>query len=168
MVGNKRTEGCAWDAPELIANLVHLVLRDAPIAQSGRSRGVDAEYGKLGIGEEWKLMGRDVAMETIERPESPPQKVVERHVVIAGHRNDRRREPVEKFACGGEFGAARPLRKVAADGDEIGFLAGEIGEKPFRDDRVVAAEMQIGNMGDRPHHGLGHGKKKRRSRGRMR
>src|SRR5260221_748796 len=107
-------------------------------------------------------------MEAVERPENPPQGVVERHIVIAGHGNGRRREAIEKFAGGGKFGAACALGKIAADADEIGFLGREIGEQPCCDDGVVAAEMQIGNMGDRSHGGFGRGTKTRRARGRMR
>src|SRR5260221_13173853 len=63
MVGDEGAEGTARDAVELIADIVHLMLRDAPVAQRRRARGIDAENGKLGIGEEWKLVRRDVAME---------------------------------------------------------------------------------------------------------
>jgi len=88
--------------------------------------------------------------------------------VIAGHGNDRRRKPIEKFARGGEFGAARALREIAADGDEIRFLRLQIGEQPRGDDGVVAAEMQIRNMGNFPLYPLDRGTKTRRAPGRTR
>src|SRR5882724_10463762 len=74
----------ARELAEKGTDLVHLVVRDAAIAEGCRARRVDAENGDLGIGEERVMLRRDVMPKALERPEDAAQRVIERHVVITG------------------------------------------------------------------------------------
>src|SRR5260370_478892 len=90
---------------------VRVALLACAVKVGGAGGGVfEGERGRVGVGEEGKGVGRDGGMKGMGGREDPPQWVVQRHVVIAGHGKDRRRESIEKFPRGGEFGAARALR----------------------------------------------------------
>src|SRR4051794_36931368 len=110
MVRDENAEMVACELPEKAAYLVHLMMRDAAVAEGRRARCIDAENGKLGIGEEGVVLRRDVMAEALERPEDTPQRIVERHVVIARHHDDRGGDLIEEVARRGELVAPRALR----------------------------------------------------------
>src|SRR6266849_1614832 len=98
MMSDERAKRLASHLSEEAADLVHLAMRDAAVAEGRGARRVDAEDGELGIAKERIVQRRDVVPETLERPERAPQGVVERDVVIAGNGDDRRLELVEEGA----------------------------------------------------------------------
>ncbi len=88
--------------------------------------------------------------------------------MVAGDGDHRGDEPVEELARRGEFLPPRALREIAADGDEIGLLRRKIGEQGFGDQRIVTAEMQIGDVRDGSHVACSCGTRTRSAPGRMR
>ena len=77
--------------------------------------------------------------------------VEERHVVIPGDDEQRKRQAIEKLASLPELAAARPLCEVARHGDEIRRDRFDGPDERRDEPRIDAAEMNVGEMDDRSH-----------------
>ena len=76
---------------------------------------------------------------------------VERNVMVARNSHDRLSDAVQKMTRLGKFRGTGALRKVAADGDEIGTMLLEAMQKCRHLVVVMAAEVKIGNVRDTRH-----------------
>src|SRR5205085_11704865 len=86
---------------------------DAPVFSGERARGVKTEHGDLFVGVEWFEVVRDVATKLVERLRKPRPDVIERHVVIARHDDQRHaRQCIKKRARRLELIGARTLRQI--------------------------------------------------------
>src|SRR5258707_12871038 len=98
MMADENAEGFAGKLSEEVADGVHLMVRDAAIAEGNGACRVDAEDGKLGIGDEGTLGWRDVMAETSERLKEPPRPIGERNDLIAWYFEYRCVDPIEGIA----------------------------------------------------------------------
>ena len=118
--------------------------------------------------EERGEVGGHQAPVAAQRAEEPAREVEERDVVVAGHHQHRRGEPVQERARGLELAAPGALGEVAADHDQVGAGGGQVLEHGLHHPRVLAAEVQVGDVGDGPHRWLASGARTRKARGRLR
>ena len=116
---------------------------DAAVLERERPRGVDAYDRDFVIGVKRLEVLADVALVISKRFHGAGVHVVQRHVVIAGDNNLRRRQSVQKsprFLKLALFGA---LRKIAGNHHNVGPRFGDRGDQSLRDGGIDAAKMRI-------------------------
>ena len=96
-------------AREVLHDLVDLSFVDLALPHRERSRGVDADHDDLVVPEHRREIGRDGARISRQRRDETREQVVERHIVIAGHDQPRKRQRVQERPRGGEFAIASPV-----------------------------------------------------------
>ena len=117
--------------------LLQLTPIDPAVLAGKRARSIDPRHGDLIINIEWLEVIRDPAPEPVELAEQPGKNVAQRHIMIAGHDNFRKRDRIQKVARFQKLPGARALGQVAGYCDEIGFRdRDEIEQRP--DDRGCA------------------------------
>ena len=118
------------------------------------ARRLHADDGELGVGPDRLELRRDELAVAVVGPHEPLDRVPLRQVVVAGHGEDRRRQPVEERARGAELLGARRLGEVARDDDQVRPRGLERTHQPFDGRRVDAPEMQVRQVGQPTHSGL--------------
>ena len=79
---------------------------------------------------------------------------MQRHVVIPGNDDLRIRDPGEKIAGGEIFPPSRALGQVTGDGHQSGIDLPDETLQRGQNRGINAAEMQIGEVDERPYRGL--------------
>ena len=133
------------------AQTLQLLEVDAAVLDDERARGVDADDRELGVDEGRLQVGADVALVVGERPQHAREDVVERHVVVARHDDLRCRQAREEVARRGEQLAARALRQVAGDDDDVGADPLHRRDQRVEQRRVDAAEVQVRQVDEGAH-----------------
>ncbi len=110
---------------------------DAAVLESERARGVDAEHGDLVVDEYGFELVANEATVLFERAEAALPDAMERHVVVAGNDETRRRKAIEKGSCGLEFRGLGALAEVARDDHQIGPERRHRRQQGLDDGRVV-------------------------------
>ena len=97
-----------------------------------------------------KVLG-DVLAVAIEGEEETADDVVKRNVVIAGDADLRAGKFDHEVAGGGILAAAAALGEVAGVDDDVGFGGEDVGDDGLRDCGLVAAEVNVGDVGESLH-----------------
>ena len=123
----------------------HLSLaQPAAAVKRQRPRAVQADHNHFPVLKDRLEVVRDVAAVAIERAEESGGQVEQRHIVVAGDDDLRKRQLPQEAARLNELAGAGALRQVARQRDEIGREAlnrpKEWGQAP----RVHAAEVNVG------------------------
>jgi hypothetical protein len=93
--------------------------RKSAVRDRERSCRVRSHHRDLVILEVWLQIRGDVRPVVTERPRESCQRMIERHVVIAGDDDLRSRQLRQELARLLELPAARPLRQIAGDCHEV-------------------------------------------------
>ena len=92
-----------------------------------------------------------MAAEPGQRRSETAERVIERDVVIARHDDLRPGQAIEKRSCLAELPVARPLCQIARHGHDVRRQVGHGVDQCGDDFRIGGAEVEIGNVRDRPH-----------------
>ena len=139
VMGDEDLEDARREGREAGADAVDLVVGQAPALPDVRAGRVHAQHRHLVVVEERGEVGGHQAPVAAQRAEEPAREVEERDVVVAGHHQHRRGEPVQERARGLELAAPGALGEVAADHDQVGAGGGQVLEHGLHDPRVLAA-----------------------------
>ena len=106
-------------------------------------------------------------MIAVQRLEQAAGDVEEGDVVVARHGQHRKPEALQEVARRGELPATRALGQVPAHRHQVRGRLLQVVRQGGHDRRVRATEMEVRDVGDRPHAGAG-GASTRSARGRTR
>ncbi len=91
-------------------------------------------------------IARDPAPVMAPGPDQAEQEIVQRHIVIAGHGQGGRLQPVDEPARGAELAQPGALGQIAGNGHQIRRQRVDRRDQRLGQFRAVAAEMQVGQM----------------------
>ena len=127
---------------------------DRPVQVPGQPpRRLDPDDAELRVAPGRLEVGVDVAPVAPVRIGEAGQQVPGRQVVVAGHREHRRRQPVEKGPRGQELAPPGALGEIARHHHEVGRRRRERAPQALDHVRVDPAEMQVRDVRDAPAHG---------------
>ena len=150
MVGDENPGLGLRHRAESLPDRPHLLVVDASILDGERACRVDAEHGQPLALEPGAQLVVDIAAVAAQGADEAAKDVVERHVVIAGHSEDRqpaRLQPFDERAGLPVLRPSRPLGEIAADHHQLRPPVHQPFLQRGDDGRIVAAEMDVGQMG---------------------
>jgi hypothetical protein len=121
----------------------HLPRVDAAILERERARGINAYDRDFVIVLKRFEVLADVALVVPERFHGAGVHVVQRHIMIAGNNNLRRRKSVQKSPRFLKFAFFGALRKIAGNHHNVGPRFGDRGNQCLHDGGIDAAEVRI-------------------------
>lgn len=130
---------------------VNLVLGDAAALHAQGIGRVDSDQrGGVGLDERLGL-GRDMAPVGGAGPEQTGRDVIERDVVIAGHRYPRCLQLIDEGPCGAEMRRPGALDEITGDDHVIGLRGVDRRQQMGQKNLSFAPEMKVGDQGQSGH-----------------
>ncbi len=132
---------------EMLADEIALLRIDPPVLDRQRPRGVEPEHRHALHPVPRAKRVIDILLVACKRRQKTAEHVVQRHVVIARHRQHfvtRVAQMLEEFARLLILLGLRPLGEIAADDDEVGGCGVHLGKNGRDDSVVMRAEVEVG------------------------